>query len=141
MFLTHAHPELAGRALTGILWDDHAKDRGAAMSALRRYELDRQGDQMFGKLSGGQQARFQILLLDLQGATALLLDEPTDNLDLESAEALQDGLEGYEGTVIAVTQDRWFARTLRSLPHLRRRRRGPRDARASLDERRVNHAR
>jgi ATPase subunit of ABC transporter with duplicated ATPase domains len=81
------------------------------MSVLRRYELDRQGDQLFGKLSGGQQARFQILLLELQGATALLLDEPTDNLDLESAEALQDGLESYEGTVLAVTHDRWFART------------------------------
>ncbi|MDQ2813110.1 MAG: ATP-binding cassette domain-containing protein [Actinomycetota bacterium] len=108
---THAHPELEGRTLTGILWDIYAKARGAAMSALRRYELDRQGDQVFGKLSGGQQARFQILLLELQGATALLLDEPTDNLDLESAEALQDGLEAYEGTVLAVTHDRWFARS------------------------------
>jgi ATPase subunit of ABC transporter with duplicated ATPase domains len=108
---THAHPDLEGRTLTGILWDGYAKDRGAAMSVLRRYELDRQGDQLFGKLSGGQQARFQILLLELEGATALLLDEPTDNLDLESAEALQDGLESYEGTVLAVTHDRWFART------------------------------
>jgi ATPase subunit of ABC transporter with duplicated ATPase domains len=108
---THAHPELEGRTLTSILWDSYAKDRGAAMSALRRYELDRQGDQLFGRLSGGQQARFQILLLELQGATALLLDEPTDNLDLESAEALQYGLESYEGTVLAVTHDRWFART------------------------------
>jgi ATPase subunit of ABC transporter with duplicated ATPase domains len=108
---THAHPELEGRTLVSILWDTHAKDRGAAMSALRRYELERQGDQAFGKLSGGQQARFQILLLELEGATALLLDEPTDNLDLESAEALQAGLEAYEGTVLAVTHDRWFART------------------------------
>jgi ATPase subunit of ABC transporter with duplicated ATPase domains len=108
---THAHPELEGRTLTSILWDAYAKDRGAAMSALRRYELDRQGDQVFGKLSGGQQARFQILLLELQGVTALLLDEPTDNLDLESAEALQRGLEAYEGTVLAVTHDRWFARS------------------------------
>ena len=78
---------------------------------LRRYELERQGDQPFEKLSGGQQARFQILLLELAGTTALLLDEPTDNLDLESAEALQDGLEAYEGTVLCVTHDRWFART------------------------------
>jgi ATPase subunit of ABC transporter with duplicated ATPase domains len=108
---THAHPELEGRTLTGILWDSYAKDRGAAMNVLRRYELDRQGDQVFGRLSGGQQARFQILLLELQGATALLLDEPTDNLDLESAEALQYGLESYQGTVLAVTHDRWFART------------------------------
>lgn len=81
------------------------------MSVLRRYELERQGDQPFEKLSGGQQARFQILLLELAGTTALLLDEPTDNLDLESAEALQDGLEVYEGTVMAVTHDRWFAKS------------------------------
>ncbi|MFJ9808320.1 ABC-F family ATP-binding cassette domain-containing protein [Streptomyces sp. NPDC101158] len=108
---THAHPELFGRSLVDILWTEHAKDRGAAMSMLRRYELERQGDQAFEKLSGGQQARFQILLLELAGTTALLLDEPTDNLDLESAEALQDGLESYEGTVLAVTHDRWFAKS------------------------------
>ncbi|MFD7016943.1 ABC-F family ATP-binding cassette domain-containing protein [Streptomyces sp. NPDC059928] len=108
---THAHPELLGRTLVDILWSEHAKDRGAAMSVLRRYELERQGDQPFEKLSGGQQARFQILLLELAGTTALLLDEPTDNLDLESAEALQDGLESYDGTVLAVTHDRWFSKT------------------------------
>lgn len=108
---THAHPELEGRTLVDILWTEHAKDRGGAMSVLRRYELERQGDQSFDRLSGGQQARFQILLLELVGTTALLLDEPTDNLDLESAEALQDGLESYEGTVLAVTHDRWFARS------------------------------
>ncbi|MEV8587805.1 ATP-binding cassette domain-containing protein [Streptomyces sp. NPDC051180] len=108
---THAHPELAGRPLVDILWTEHAKDRGQAMSVLRRYELERQGDQPFDKLSGGQQARFQILLLELAGTTALLLDEPTDNLDLESAEALQDGLESYDGTVMAVTHDRWFAKS------------------------------
>ncbi|WP_370938391.1 ABC-F family ATP-binding cassette domain-containing protein [Amycolatopsis sp. cg13] len=108
---THARPELTGRTLVDVLWTEHARDRGAAMSALRRYELHRQGEQVFDRLSGGQQARFQILLLELAGTTALLLDEPTDNLDLESAEALQDGLESYEGTVLAVTHDRWFARS------------------------------
>ncbi|MCQ8773254.1 ABC-F family ATP-binding cassette domain-containing protein [Streptomyces telluris] len=108
---THAHPELLGRTLVDILWTEHAKDRGGAMSALRRYELEKQGDQLFERLSGGQQARFQILLLELAGTTALLLDEPTDNLDLESAEALQEGLEAYEGTVLCVTHDRWFARS------------------------------
>ncbi len=108
---THAHPELLGRPLVDVLWKRHAKDRGAAMSVLRRYELERQGDQPFDKLSGGQQARFQILLLELAGTTMLLLDEPTDNLDLESAEALQEGLESYDGTVLAVTHDRWFARS------------------------------
>ncbi|MEU9501839.1 ATP-binding cassette domain-containing protein [Streptomyces sp. NPDC048196] len=108
---THAHPELVGRPLLDILWTEHAKDKGQAMSALRRYELEKQAEQPFDRLSGGQQARFQILLLELSGTTALLLDEPTDNLDLESAEALQEGLEAYEGTVLAVTHDRWFARS------------------------------
>ncbi|MFE4669762.1 ABC-F family ATP-binding cassette domain-containing protein [Streptomyces sp. NPDC056716] len=108
---THAHPELAGRTLLDILWKEYAQDRGAAMSRLRRYELTGQAEQTFDRLSGGQQARFQILLLELQGVTALLLDEPTDNLDLESAEALQEGLEAFDGTVLAVTHDRWFARS------------------------------
>ncbi|MEU6817494.1 ATP-binding cassette domain-containing protein [Streptomyces sp. NPDC046860] len=108
---THAHPELVGRTLLDILWSEHSQSRGPAMSILRRYGLDRQAEQNFERLSGGQQARLQILLLELAGTTALLLDEPTDNLDLESAEALQEALEAYEGTVLAVTHDRWFARS------------------------------
>ncbi len=115
---THAHPELNGRSLLDILWSEHDRDRGQSMSALRRYELDRQAEQPFDRLSGGQQARFQILSLELAGATTLLLDEPTDNLDLESAEALQDGLEGYEGTVLAVTHDRWFANSFDRFMHI-----------------------
>ncbi len=105
-----ADPELARRTLLEILWNEHALARGEATSALRRYELDGQSEQGFGSLSGGQQARFQILRLELAGVTLLLLDEPTDNLDLASAEALEEGLERYQGTVLAVTHDRWFAR-------------------------------
>jgi ATPase subunit of ABC transporter with duplicated ATPase domains len=108
---THEHPELAGRTLVDVLWKPWAHDRGAAMSRLRRYELNGQGDQVFDSLSGGQQARFQILLLEVAGSTLLLLDEPTDNLDVASAEALEEALESYDGTVVAVTHDRWFARS------------------------------
>ncbi|MFF5080215.1 ABC-F family ATP-binding cassette domain-containing protein [Actinoplanes sp. NPDC000266] len=112
---THDRPELLERTLVEILWrgDDHRSgmDRAGAMKALNRYELAGQGDQLFGTLSGGQQARFLVLLLELSGATVLLLDEPTDNLDLASAEALEEGLRLFEGTVIAVTHDRWFTRS------------------------------
>ena len=90
---------------------EHALLRNEAMAALARYELQFCASQPFGTMSGGQQARLQILLLELAGCTLLLLDEPTDNLDLASAEALQAGLESYEGVVLAVTHDRWFARS------------------------------
>ncbi|MBS0023344.1 ABC-F family ATP-binding cassette domain-containing protein [Microbacterium paraoxydans] len=112
---THAHPEFVGRTLLEILHrgDDRraGMPRDAASSALDRYGLVRQAQQTFESLSGGQQARFQVLLLELSGATLLLLDEPTDNLDLESAEALEEALARFEGTVLAVTHDRWFARS------------------------------
>jgi ATPase subunit of ABC transporter with duplicated ATPase domains len=111
---THEHPELVGRTLLEILHrgDEHrdGMPREQASRALDRYELAHAAEQRFESLSGGQQARFQILLLELSGATLLLLDEPTDNLDVESAEALEAGLEAFEGTVLAVTHDRWFAR-------------------------------
>jgi ATPase subunit of ABC transporter with duplicated ATPase domains len=108
---THARPDLAGRTPLEILMTEHALLINEAMAALARYELHKCARQAFGTLSGGQQARLQILLLELGGATLLLLDEPTDNLDLPSADALQAGLEAYAGTVLAVTHDRWFARS------------------------------
>jgi ATPase subunit of ABC transporter with duplicated ATPase domains len=113
---THEHPELVGRTLLDILWrgDAHRSGMGReeASRALDRYELAHAAEQTFETLSGGQQARLQILLLELSGATLLLLDEPTDNLDVVSAEALEEGLSRFEGTVLAVTHDRWFARQL-----------------------------
>ena len=112
---THERPDLAGRTLVDILWRGDGRrsglDRGRAIGALRRYGLHEQADERFDVLSGGQQARLQVLLLELSGTTMLLLDEPTDNLDLISAEALQHALDAYEGTVLAVTHDRWFARS------------------------------
>jgi len=108
---THARPDLAGRWPEEILMTEHAMLRNEAMAALARYELQFCARQAFDSLSGGQQARLQILLLELAGSTLLLLDEPTDNLDLASAEALQAGLESFQGTVLAVTHDRWFAKS------------------------------
>ena len=106
---THARPDLAGRTPLEVLMSEHALLVNEAMAALSRYELTSCARQQFETLSGGQQARLQILMLELAGSTLLLLGEPTDNLDLASAEALQEGLESYAGTVLAVTHDRWFA--------------------------------
>ena len=111
----HQHPELLGRTLLDILHrgDDNRAGlaREAASRALDRYGLVEGAEQTFESLSGGQQARLQILLLERSGVTLLFLDEPTDNLDLVSAEALEQALERFEGTVLAVTHDRWFARS------------------------------
>ena len=112
---THVRPDLLGKSLVDILHrgDDHRSGLGreAAAAVLDRYGLARQAEQLYDSLSGGQQARLQILLLELSGATLLLLDEPTDNLDLHSAEALERAIDAFEGTVLAVTHDRWFARS------------------------------
>ena len=111
----HELPGLRGRTLLDILHRGDANRDGmareAASSALDRYGLAASAQQRFDDLSGGQQARLQILLLELSGATLLLLDEPTDNLDLVSAEALEDALSRFDGTVLAVTHDRWFTRS------------------------------
>ncbi|WP_067715906.1 ABC-F family ATP-binding cassette domain-containing protein [Nocardia yamanashiensis] len=111
---THSRPDLSGRTLLEIMHmgDEHRDGMGreAATRVLDRYELARAAEQRYDDLSGGQQARMQILLLELSGATMLLLDEPTDNLDLHSAEALEHGIAGFAGTVVTVTHDRWFAR-------------------------------
>ncbi|HUR78774.1 MAG TPA: ATP-binding cassette domain-containing protein [Acidimicrobiales bacterium] len=107
---THDHPELLGKNVIDIL-KARGLNLGQAMARLRRYELQTAADQPFETLSGGQQARLQVLLLELSGATLLLLDEPTDNLDLVSAEALEDALAAFEGTVVAVSHDRWFLKS------------------------------
>ncbi|MFC9432221.1 ATP-binding cassette domain-containing protein [Nocardia sp. NPDC057030] len=111
---THARPDLSGRTLLEILHlgNEHRDGMGreAATRVLDRYGLARAAEQRYDELSGGQQARLQILLLELSGVTMLLLDEPTDNLDLHSADALEQGIAEFAGTVVAVTHDRWFAR-------------------------------
>ena len=103
----HDRPEFKGRQCIDIVRDRLVEEE-RSMAALARYGLRNQARQEFQTLSGGQKARLEILMLELAGHNVLLLDEPTDNLDIESSEALEQALDGFEGTVIAVSHDRTF---------------------------------
>ena len=82
------------------------------MGALARFGLAEAARRRFETLSGGQRARLEVLCLELEGHNLLLLDEPTDNLDIDSSQALEVALEGFDGTVVAVSHDRAFLRRL-----------------------------
>ena len=84
----------------------------AAMAALARYGLDGAANRAYDVLSGGEKARLEVLILELEGHNLLLLDEPTDNLDIDSAEALERALDRFEGTVVAASHDRAFLQTM-----------------------------
>ncbi|MEX5215891.1 MAG: energy-dependent translational throttle protein EttA [Nitrospiraceae bacterium] len=75
-----------------------------AMDALRCPPAD----QKVGELSGGEKRRVALCRLLIQEPDILLLDEPTNHLDAESVQWLEQHLQQYKGTVIAVTHDRYF---------------------------------
>lgn len=104
-------PDFLGREAVEIV-RERLHDEEKAMKSLARYGLANHARQEFETLSGGQKARLEILCLELEGHNVLLLDEPTDNLDIESSEALEKALDGFLGTVIAVSHDRTFLGSL-----------------------------
>jgi ABC transport system ATP-binding/permease protein len=107
----NARPEFSGHNVMEIVLR-RVKGEELAMRALARYRLTDAARRSYDTLSGGQKARLEILCLDVEGHNLLLLDEPTDNLDIDSSEALEAALEGFEGTVLAVSHDRAFLQRL-----------------------------
>jgi ATPase subunit of ABC transporter with duplicated ATPase domains len=103
--------DFTGRAVLEIVME-HVKGAQAAMAALARYGLAEADRRPYDVLSGGEKARLEILILELEGHNLLLLDEPTDNLDIDSSQALEAALDGFTGTVVAVSHDRAFLRAL-----------------------------
>ena len=75
-----------------------------AMDALRTPD----GDALVKNLSGGERRRVALCRLLLKAPDVLLLDEPTNHLDAESVHWLEQHLQQYKGTVIAITHDRYF---------------------------------
>jgi ABC transport system ATP-binding/permease protein len=80
-----------------------------ASSMLERFGFT--GDRLtarLGDLSGGERRRFQLLRLLLTEPNVLLLDEPTNDLDIETLNVLEDFLDGWPGTLVVVSHDRYF---------------------------------
>jgi ATPase subunit of ABC transporter with duplicated ATPase domains len=96
-------------SLLDILGREYPNDQ-VIRNTLGRYGLARHDRHSYAELSGGQKARVQLMFLERREPNVLFLDEPTDNLDLESIEVIERVLRDLDATQIAITHDREFTR-------------------------------
>ena len=96
------------------LWSEYSNLTATQVrSALAKFGFI--GDDVFKSisvLSGGERARLSICKMIMTGVSLLVLDEPTNHLDMDSKETLENALKEYDGTVIAVSHDRYFISSL-----------------------------
>ena len=103
-----------GKSVLDEIWDEHRLFTETKVRNYLSLFLFR-GDDVFksvDSLSGGEKAKLCLLKLMLSGANVLLLDEPTNHLDIPSREVLEAALADFEGTIIAVSHDRYFINKL-----------------------------
>lgn len=103
-----------GKTVIDEIWDEHRVFTETKVRSYLSLFLFR-GDDVFKNvdaLSGGEKAKLCLLKLMLSGANVLLLDEPTNHLDIPSREVLEAALEDFDGTIIAVSHDRYFINKL-----------------------------
>ena len=109
-YFAQAHEALkADRSILEEILAAKAMPISAARDLLGRFMFS--ADDVFrpvATLSGGERGRVALAKLTLQGANLLLLDEPTNHLDMDSQEILQAVLEGFAGTILLVSHDRYL---------------------------------
>jgi ATP-binding cassette subfamily F protein 3 len=101
------HPE---KDILSEVWDDFPRlEPGDVRSVLALFLFT--GEEVFkkvGSLSGGEMGRIALAKLMLKRDNLLILDEPTNHLDMDSREVLEGALQDFEGTILAVSHDRYF---------------------------------
>lgn len=102
------------KTVLGELWDAYPTASQTQLRSVLASFMFR-GDDIEKKvsvLSGGERARLTLAKLIMSKINVLILDEPTNHLDIPSREALEAALSGFDGTIIAVSHDRYFIRRL-----------------------------